>query len=121
MAAVLVASGGGCRVFRESGEIATELAGRQVSSLVGEPGGSCLATIDDQEIWRRNVLGAWSQIGKAEIPLQSLASLIDAIFAGGSNEAAMFRVREGGELERLKSFDATPGREEWFAGGPPLG
>ena len=86
-----------------------------------EPGGRCLAVIVAQEIWRRNVVGAWSQIGKAEISLQSLASLDGVVFAGGMNEAALLRVRGSGELECLKSFDATPGREEWFAGGPPLG
>lgn len=121
MAAVLVATSGGCRVFAESGETATELAGRQVSFLAREMGDCCLAIVDGREIWRRDPGGGWSQIGKAEIPLQSLASLNGVVLAGGLNEAAMLQVGDRGEMERLRGFDATPGREEWFAGGPPLG
>ena len=33
----------------------------------------------------------------------------------------ILQVGDGGEMDRLRGFDATPGREEWFAGGPPLG
>ncbi len=121
MAAILIATGGGCRVFSETSEMATELAGRPVSFLTKEPGGSCLAIVNEQEIWRRNAHGSWSQVGKAELPLQSLTSVDGVVFAGGWNEAAMLRISDGGNAERLQGFDATPGREEWFAGGPPLG
>ncbi len=121
MAVILVATRGGCRVFDVTGEMATELAGRTVSFLARELGGSCLAIVNEQEIWRRDAHGPWSQVGKAETPLQSLTSLDGIVFAGGLNEAAMLRVSAGGEAERLQGFEATPGREEWFAGGPPLG
>jgi hypothetical protein len=121
MSAILLATGGGCRAFGEAGEMAMELAGRPVSFLAKEPGGSCLAIVNEQEIWRRNAHGSWSQVGKAGIPLQSLTSLQGAVFAGAMNEAAMLRISDGGNAERLAGFDATPGREEWFAGGPPLG
>jgi hypothetical protein len=98
-----------------------ELVGRQVSFLGKDLGGSCLAIVEGKEIWRRDVHGSWSHVSKAEIPLQSLISVDGVVFAGGLNGAVMLRVGDGGDLERLKGFDATPGREEWFAGGPPLG
>lgn len=121
MAEVLIATGAGCRVFSESGEAAWELPGRSVSFLAKEPGGSCLAIVDENQIWRRNAGAAWSCVAQAQIPLQSLTSAAGTVFAGGLNEAGMLRVNAGGEAERLQGFDATPGRHEWFAGGPPLG
>ncbi len=121
MPVVLIATHSGCRVFEESGEIATELVGREVNFLELERGDSCLAIIEGREIWRRDVGGRWSLIGKSEMPVQSLTSLDSVVFAGGLDEAVMSRVGARGEVERLKGFDETPGREEWFAGGPPLG
>src|SRR5271154_4013673 len=109
MQVILVATGGGCRVFAESGEMATELAGRRVSFLAPELGDKCLAIVDERAIWRRDARSAWSQIGKAEIPLQSLTSLNGVVFAGGLNEVVMLQVGDGGEMERLRGFDATLG------------
>ncbi len=121
MPVVLVATGSGCRVFAVSGEIDTELGGREVHFLAREVGGSCLAIVEGKEIWRRDAGGRWSLVRKSEMPLQSLTSVDGVIFAGGLDEAAMLCVSARGEVERLKGFDETPGREEWFAGGPPLG
>jgi len=121
MAVVLVATGAGCRVFGENGEAVPELPGRAVSFLAKEPGGSCLAIVDEDEIWRRDLSSAWSFVAQAQVPLQSLTSAAGVIFAGGLNEATMFRISAAGEVERLKSFDEAPGREGWFVGGPPLG
>ncbi len=121
MAVVLVATSAGCRVFGESGETATELSGRAVSYLGKEPDGNCLGIVDEDEIWRRDAAAAWSFVARAPIPLQSLTSFRGTVFAGGLNEASMWRVSVAGDVERLKGFDVTPGRGEWFAGGPPLG
>ncbi len=121
MAEVLTATGAGCRVFNESGEVALELPGQSVSFLAQEPGGSCLAIVDENQIWRRDAGATWSRVAQAQIPLQSLTSAAGTVFAGGLSEAGMLRVNAGGEAERLQGFDATPGRDEWFAGGPPLG
>jgi hypothetical protein len=120
MATVLVATYSGCRAFAESGETGRELAGREVNFLAREPSDSCIAIIEGKEIWRRDVGGSWSLISNSAMPLQSLTSVDSVVFAGGLDEAVMLRVGRG-EVERLKGFDVTPGREEWFAGGPPLG
>ncbi len=126
---ILVATGEGCRVLGESGERAVELQGRQVSVLAAEPGGSCLAVVDEPgswtgAIWRRLAAGEWLPVGDAGIPVQSLASAGGVgrpIYAGGLEEAAVVRIAANGEATRLIGFDITPGRESWFASGPPLG
>jgi hypothetical protein len=92
-----------------------------LSFLTACSDGSCLAIVEETQIWTRHPGGVWSLFAQAEIALQSLASSAGAVFAGGMNEAALLRVSTAGEVERLTAFDATPGREEWFAGGPPLG
>jgi hypothetical protein len=121
MAAILVGTASGCRVFRDSGEGEIELAGRQVSALSHEIGGACLAVVDGKEVWRRAAAGAWSKVTTANISLQCITVMDDTIFCGAMDEAVMIRISGNGEPERLKGFDIVPGRTEWFAGGPPLG
>jgi hypothetical protein len=121
MAKVLIAASSGCRVFGETGERETELAGRQVSAMSSEVKGTCLAVVDEREIWRRGLDGIWTRVATAEFSLQSIASIDGIIFGGAMDEAAMVRISEGGEAERLRGFDICPGRDAWYAGGPPLG
>ena len=121
MVEVLVATDSGCRVFSDTGEKETELSGRRVSALSTEIEGTCLAVIDGHEISRRDHHGAWTKIAAADIHLQSITSIDGMIFGGGMDEAVMVRIPPNGEAERLTGFDICPGRDEWFAGGPPLG
>jgi hypothetical protein len=53
MAKVLVSASSGCRVFGETGERETELGGRRFSAMSLEVEGTCLAVVDQHEIWRR--------------------------------------------------------------------
>ncbi len=122
MALVLVANESGCRLFaddRTEGE--RELAGRKVNGLARGPEKSCLAIVDEFDIWRRESDGAWSKLATMNFPLQSLIFLNGFVFAGGMNDAVMARISVDGKAVRLESFDMVAGREEWFAGGPPLG
>ena len=116
-----MAGDAGCRVFGDLGERETELAGRRFSALSSESQGTCIAVIDGHEIWRRELNADWTKVATVEMSLQSVASSNGMIFAGGMDEAAMVRVAPNGEAERLAGFDRCAGREEWFAGGPPLG
>jgi hypothetical protein len=118
---MLVATQSGVRCFSSDGKGTTELANRSISALAAEAGGTCLAVVDDRDIWRRDASGAWSKVAETGISLQSIASVEGAIFAGGMDEAAMLRISASGEVERLTSFENVSGRGEWFAGGPPLG
>lgn len=121
MTKVLVATHSGFRAFTDTGECEREFAGRQINAVSVEAGGSCLAVIDEQEIWRRDSGGVWSKVATAKIGLQSITSVGGVIFGGGTDEAATVRITPAGEVERLKGFDHVRGRNEWFAGGPPLG
>jgi len=121
MATILVATGYGCRAFTDAGEGQTELAGRHVCAVAPEVGGTCLAVVNGQEIWRRGARGAWSMVATAGISLQSIASVDGLLFGGGMDEAVMVRISAGREPERLNGFDNAPGRSEWFGNGPPLG
>jgi len=121
MDVILVATGSGCRAFTDAGEGRTELAGRHVCAVAPEAGGTCLAVVDGQEIWRRDASGIWSRVATAGINLQSIASVDGIIFGGGMDEAVMVRIPLNGKPERLKGFDNVPGRSEWFGNGPPLG
>jgi hypothetical protein len=121
MTKVLVSASSGCRVFAETGERETELAGRQFSAMSSEVEGTCLAVVDQHEIWRRGLDGAWMRVATTKFSLQSIASIDGMIFGGAMDEAAMVRIAVNGEAERLEGFDMCSGRDEWFAGGPPLG
>lgn len=121
MTKVLVAASSGCRVFGETGERETELPGRHFSAMSSEVQGTCVGVVDEREIWRRGLDGVWRYVATAEFSLQSIASIDGMIFGGAMDEAAMLRVPVSGEAERLKGFDICSGRDEWVAGGPPLG
>ena len=118
---VSVATSAGCLKFSDGGEGKRELPGRQVGPLAPEPGGTCLGVIDGQEVWRRSLTGAWCRIASVGSPVQSITAVNDTVFVGGQEEAILLRITATGEVERLAGFDKVPGRNEWFAGGPPLG
>ncbi|HEY0795642.1 MAG TPA: hypothetical protein VGD64_07655 [Acidisarcina sp.] len=99
----------------------TELPGRPFSALIFEPEGTCIAVIDGHEIWRRAVSGVWVNLATSPTSLQSVASMGGILFGGGMEEASIVRITGDGRSEHLTGFDLCPGRQQWFAGGPPLG
>jgi hypothetical protein len=121
MAIVFVATQSGIRTFSDDGEGKTEFDGHSVAALATAAGGTCLAVVDERDIWQRDAGGIWSKKATTGMALQSIVSTGGEIFAGGMNEAAMLRISAAGEVERLASFERVEGRNEWFAGGPPLG
>ena len=121
MSVVLVATQSGCRVFTPSGERETEMAGHDITALATGCRKTCLAVIDEHEIWRRSADGAWSLVTSTRAPLQSITEVGTTFFGGSSTDAMMVRLPSEGEEERLLGFDTVPGREEWFSHGPPLG
>ncbi len=118
---VLISTDSGVLLYAESRQAGVELADHKVGALVKGPDSSLLAVVDESEIWSRSPAGKWARIAIADIALQSLAFARGIIYAGGMDMAAMMRVLPDGKTERLQSFDLVEGREEWFAGGPPLG
>jgi hypothetical protein len=120
MAAILVATAAGLRVFTPAGESSSELPGREVNALAPGAGGGCVAVVDTREIWRRNAAGEWSPVASADIALCSIVPASGTIFAGANSDAVLVRVPVGGPAGRLPGFDRVPGRQEWFGNGPPL-
>ena len=120
MVVVLVATGAGCRAFTPDREREIELAGRTVTALAGRPDGTCLAVIAEHEIWARRDDGAWSPVTSTAVPLEAITEIGSTIFGGSSDGAVLVCITPEGE-ERVVGFDRVPGREEWFAHGPPLG
>jgi hypothetical protein len=121
MTMILVATDSGCRVFSELGEGRIELAGRRLGPLASHADGTCVAIVDEKEVWRRFVDGTWHRLSDVDMELQSICSGRAAIFCGGMSDAAIVRISPNTEPVRLKSFEVVQGRGEWFAGGPPLG
>jgi hypothetical protein len=58
-------------------------------------------------------------VAKTAVDLDSIVVVDGKIFAA-LGEPAMVRVSGSGEVERLRGFDSTPGRDQWMAQGPPL-
>lgn len=117
---VLAATKAGCVVLAEGGERAVELEGRTVFALAREEHGACVAVVDGCGIWRRSASAQWSQIGNADVELESILAVGGTVYVGAITEAALMRLDTSGKVERLPGFDRAPGRSEWYAGGPPL-
>lgn len=116
---ILVGTGAGCRVFSGARET-IELGGRAVTALAPDRGGACLAIVDRREVWRRRADGEWARVSMSETDLEALVGVGPSIYAAGDG-AALFRIEAGGGApRRVAGFDQTPGREAWFAQGPPL-
>jgi hypothetical protein len=120
-AEVLVGTESGCRVFCEGAESELELPNRCVGPLALDPNGSCIAIVDQREIWRRSTSGAWTKLAAATIPVQSLLVHNDQVFLGGMDEPTLLGMTGEGDIVTVTKFEDVPGRKEWFAGGPPLG
>ncbi len=121
MSLVLVGTDAGCSVFCDGAKAELELPGRSVGPMALEAQGSCVAIVNQREIWRRSAAGDWLQLAAADVPLQSLMPVGERLLLGGSEEAILLSMTPAGEIVRVASFDNVPGRGEWFAGGPPLG
>jgi hypothetical protein len=121
MSTILVATDSGCRVFNELDEARIELAGRRLGPLASHVDGSCIAIVDEKEVWRRSDDGTWKKLADVDLEIQSICSGRAGILCGGMRDAAIIRLSPNNGPVRLKSFDMVPGRSEWFAGGPPLG
>jgi len=129
MTTVLVATRDGCRVFSETGQAGLELAGGPVQCLATAGIRSALAIVRGTQVWVRQspasgtALGpaTWQLIADTGRPLQSLTCHREGIFAGGGDEPFLLRVSTSGATVRMEGFDEVPGREQWFAQGPPLG
>jgi hypothetical protein len=106
-----------------------KLAGQSVRGLAPDGHGAAIAIVDSRSLCRRTPDGKWHTIANSRLDLSCCVAANGAIYVG-TDDARVLRVAAGGDLEPLPGFDATPGREKWYAGaalidgrlvGPPLG
>lgn len=107
-----------------------ELPGRPASGLTVADDGSVLAIVEGHSLCRRGGDGVWKELAESESPLSCCLISRGVVFVGTDDGAHLLRLDDGGGLKRVESFDVTPGREKWVAGGalvngkwlgPPLG
>ncbi|MFQ5945463.1 MAG: hypothetical protein ACE5NC_04355 [Anaerolineae bacterium] len=115
--ALLIGTTGG--LYRGSESDPVQFGGREVTAMAQSDDG-WWANVDGAEIWRADDLGEWEQAAVVEALRANCLLPTQTDLFVGTSEAHLLRLRDG-ELERVRSFDETPGREEWFTpwGGPP--
>jgi hypothetical protein len=106
-----------------------ELGNQSVRGLTPDGHGGAFAIVNGRSLRRRAPGGVWSTIAATEFDLACCVAVGDAIYAG-TDDARVLRVGADGAVEPLRGFDATAGRDTWYAGsavidgqrvGPPLG
>jgi len=106
-----------------------ELAGQSVRGLAPDGNGAAIAIVESRSLRRRTPDGKWHTIANSSRDLSCCVAVNGVIYVG-TDDARILRIATGGELEPVLGFNATPGREKWYAGaalvdgrllGPPLG
>lgn len=128
---ILVATASGLAVLDpETGQSHTELEGHAVSALAPAGWKQLWAAVDETEIWRgdghrKGDGDGWRRIAKLDryqaTCLADTRANHEQGISVGTSEAHLARIDQDGQVEWLTSFDAAPGRDEWFTpwGGPP--
>jgi hypothetical protein len=106
-----------------------ELSGTPVCALTLDGAGETLAIVEGHTLQRRTSEGAWRVLATAESTLSCCVVARGDVFVG-TDDARVFRWKEGHGLLALPAFERVAGRETWVAGqalvngqlmGPPLG
>lgn len=119
--------GDGLSVVRD-GEVRRGFGGLRVAGLASDGDGGAYAIVGEAEVW------AWSPRRDWRLVMSGDGSLVCCLELGGrmlagTDDARVLELFDGG-WGPLTGFDATPGRENWYAGsavidgqvvGPPLG
>jgi hypothetical protein len=120
MTSLCAATPSGLHVLKATGERALELGGRSVDALHVDASATRWAIVDRHELWRDSGTG-WEEVARSsDLRLNCVLSHGGVDVWVGAERARLLRL-EDGSLVRSKSFDAAPGRNEWFTpwGGPP--
>jgi hypothetical protein len=115
--AIAVGTVGGLMLF--GSQQTTELQERKVRALY--PNETELwAVVDDHNLVRRDSSGAWEGVAEvADLRLNCVLP-VDGTVLAGTSLAHLLSVDDG-RAETVSTFEAAPGREDWFTpwGGPP--
>lgn len=126
---ILVGTRSGLVALDDNGNLRFRvLEGREVSYVSADAGGRALAIADGSEIVSAPSMeraardDGWSALGSLpDARANCIAALAGRIFIGAEDARMWVMPSEGGEPERIESFDAVPTRDEWDTpwGGPP--
>jgi hypothetical protein len=106
-----------------------EFADTPVRGLSVDEHGDVLAIVAGHSVRRRASDGRWNTIAASEHELSCTVAVGNTIYVG-TDDARIFRLDNGGELQPLRGLDSIDGRDGWYAGtvtidgqelGPPLG
>jgi hypothetical protein len=117
---IYVGTGDGLMGFSPEGAAPTlQHPGRDVTAVAPE-GSAVWSILDGRELWRTADEGGWTHAGTLDGLRGNCVADTRAGVVVGTSEAHLDRVEDGG-LERVRSFDAVRGRDEWYTpwGGPP--
>jgi hypothetical protein len=114
---IAVGTVGGLTLF--GADQTTEFQDRKVRSLYS--GDTELwAVVDDHNLVCRDPSGAWDDVAEvADLRVNCVLPVDGKVLAGTSR--AHLLIIDAGEAKPVSSFEAAPGREDWFTpwGGPP--
>jgi hypothetical protein len=117
---IYVGTGDGLRAFSPDGGAPTlQHSGRDVTAVAPE-GPAVWSILDGRELWRTADGGGWTRAGSLDGVRGNCVADTRAGVVVGTSEAHLYRMGDG-SLERVPSFDAVLGRDEWYTpwGGPP--
>ena len=101
------------------GSEGVQIAGHEVNSLARDAS-DWWAIVDEREVWRSSDGNPWARHASVQDLRANCLLSTKATLLVGTSESHLLAVRED-SLERVESFDQTPGRDEWYTpwGGPP--
>jgi hypothetical protein len=117
----------GLTVF-EGGETRRAFEGANTSGLARDGDGGAYVVVNTREVWRWSPGGDWRLVASDAGPLRCCLLAKDRLIVGADDARVLELAGEG--FSPLPGFEATPGRERWYAGaalidgqwlGPPLG
>lgn len=125
---VLVSSWSDGLTVLDDGEVRREFEGLETCGLAAAGDGGAYVIVGSHEVWALPRGGARRRLATSQVPIKCLLAVGGRLLAG-TDDARVLELAAGG-LSPLEGFDATPGREGWYAGaalvdgrwmGPPLG
>jgi hypothetical protein len=125
---VLVSSWSDGLTILGGGGARQEFAGLETCGLAPDSDGGAYVIVGSHEVWALPRGGAGRRLAASEVPIKCLLAVGGRLLAG-TDDARVLELSADG-FSPLEGFDATPGREGWYAGaalvdgrwmGPPLG
>ncbi len=125
---VMVSSWSDGLTVLQGGDVRRAFEGALTCGLTSDGAGGAYVIVDSRELWAFSPGGDWRLMGSGDFPLRCCVAVGGRVLAG-TDDARVLEL-SGDSFSPMDSFEATPGRERWYAGaalidgewmGPPLG